>query len=107
MPQLDAKQAASMIERWISFYDMDNAKAWDKDDYPFIQTSCRQMRTAIQALRGKGPTAPAERKKVAAALEEFIEDSFMDDQNEWEPENRAFVKESMAALQFAAGFLQK
>ncbi|MEW4372210.1 hypothetical protein [Paenibacillus kandeliae] len=107
MPQLDDKQAATQIEKWIAFYDMDNPKAWDKDDYTFVQQSCRYMRTAVQTLRGKGNANPAERKKIASGLEDFIEDSFMDDPNEWEPENRAFVKQAMAALRHAAGVLKK
>ncbi|WPP41222.1 hypothetical protein SK066_22130 [Paenibacillus hunanensis] len=104
MPQMDAKQAASLIEQWIAFYDMDNPQAWDRDDYTFVQQSCRTMRAAIQVLRGK--SAPDQRK-LADGLEEFIEDSFMDDPHEWEPENRAFVKQAMEALQYTAAQLRK
>ncbi len=104
MPQMEAKQAASLIEKWIAFYDMDNSEAWDRDDYKFIQQSCRTMRAAIQVLRGK--SAPDQRK-LADGLEEFIEDSFMDDPHEWEPENRAFVKQAMEALQYTAAQLRK
>lgn len=107
MSQLEPKQAASTIEKWISFYDMDNAKAWDKDDYPFIQSSCKVMRSAIQALRGKAPAQPNERRKIAAGLEEWLDDSFMDDPNEWEKENKAFVQEALEAIQFTIQFLQK
>ncbi len=104
MPQMDAKQAASLIEQWIAFYDMDNPQAWDRDDYTFVQKSCRTMRAAIQVLRGK--SAPDQRK-LADGLEEFIEDSFMDDPHEWEPENRAFVKQAMEAIQYTATQLRK
>ncbi|MFD1884778.1 hypothetical protein [Paenibacillus wenxiniae] len=104
MSQMDAKQAASLIEKWIAFYDMDNPEAWDRDDYKFVQQSCRTMRAAIQMLRGK---SVPDQRKLADGLEEFIEDSFMDDPHEWEPENRTFVKQAMEALQYTAAQLRK
>ncbi|WP_322907004.1 hypothetical protein [Paenibacillus campi] len=107
MSQMDAKQAASLIEKWIAFYDMDNPQAWDRDDYAFVQQACRDMRAAVQTLRGKGNTVAAQQRKLADGLEEFIEDSFMDDPHEWEPENRAFVKQAMEALQYTAAQLRK
>lgn len=107
MSQMDAKQAASLIEQWIAFYDMDNPQAWDRDDYTFVQQSCRHMRAALQVLRGKGASNAAELRKLADGLEEFIEDSFMDDPQEWEPENRAFVKQAMEAMEYTAGQLRQ
>lgn len=105
--KMDPVKAAGLLEKWISFYDMNNPKAWDKDEYGFVKDTCKAMQFAAQALRGKGGAAkPAQRQEAAAQLQDWVEEYEMDNPANWEKENAQFVKEVVQAIEFAAASLK-
>jgi hypothetical protein len=107
MAPMNNEQAASLVEAWINYYDMDEPKAWEKDEYPSVKAACKSMRIAIQVLRGKPSGGAAQIKEAVANLEEFPEEHSMDDPEEWEKENRAFVKQALEAIHYAVDVLRK
>ncbi|MFH5181713.1 hypothetical protein ACHHV8_03255 [Paenibacillus sp. TAB 01] len=104
---MEPAQAARLLEQWIQFYDMNDKKAWDAEDYPYVKSVCDAMKLAAQALRGKAPSNPGAAKKAAALLEECPEEFEIDEPEAWEPENRAFVRDALEAIRFAAAFMKK
>lgn len=107
MTSMNANQAASLLEKWIVFLDMDNPKAWDKDEYGYIKDSCKMIRSSVGYLRGKGQGKGPNRKELSDLLEEFIEEIALDDPNEWEKENKQFVSEVLEAARFTVKFLRQ
>jgi hypothetical protein len=107
MSQMDAKLAAQLIEKWISVYDMDNAKAWERDEYPFIKDTSKAMKLSIQVLRGKSSVKGAPLHEAAAQLLEYVDEYGMDSPSEWEPETLPFVKEVLEAIKFTVSVLKK
>ncbi|WP_211748808.1 hypothetical protein [Paenibacillus sp. Marseille-Q4541] len=107
MTRMNANQAASLLEKWIVFLDMDNPKAWDRDEYSYIKDSCKMIRSSVSLLRGKNPGKGPSRTELATLLDEFIEEIALDDPAEWEKENAAFVKEVLEAAQFTVTFLRQ
>lgn len=104
---MDPAKAARLLEQWIEFYDMNDKKAWDPEDYPYVKSVSEAMKTAAQALRGKSSGNPAALKKAAALLDECPEEFEIDEPEAWEPENRPFVKDALEAIRFASAFLKK
>lgn len=107
MAQIAPKKAADLLDKWIVFLDMDNPKAWDRDEYPYIKESVKVIRSAVSLLRGKSAGKSPSKKELAELLNDFIEEIALDDENEWEKENRAFVKEVHDAAKFAVKFLKQ
>lgn len=104
---LDPVKAAGLLEKWISFYDMNDPKAWDKDEYGFVKDTCKAMQLSAQVLRGKGASAPpAQRQQAAAQMLEWVDEYEMDNPANWEKENAQFVKEVLQAITFAAAYLK-
>jgi hypothetical protein len=106
MAQITPESAALLLEKWIKFYDMDNPKAWDPDEYAEVKNDCKALQLAVQALRGKAAEM-TKLKEAAARLSKFPQEHCMDDREEWEPENYPFVKSALEAVQFATTFLKK
>ncbi|GAK40946.1 hypothetical protein PUW24_14280 [Paenibacillus urinalis] len=106
MVQMTSKKAADLLDQWIVFLDMDNPKAWDHDEYPYIKESLGVVRSVVKLLRGKGAGKAPGKKELAELLNEFIEEIALDDEQEWEKENRAFVQEVHEAAKFAVRFLR-
>ncbi|MEK3725643.1 hypothetical protein [Paenibacillus sp. FSL H8-0034] len=104
---MDNKQAASLIEKWIPYYEMDEPVAWERDEYPSVKNACKSMRLAIQVLRGKPAAGDAQLKEAAKQLEQFLEEHYLDDPDEWEKENVAFVQQVQEAIQHTIVFLKK
>ncbi|WP_240414875.1 hypothetical protein [Paenibacillus periandrae] len=104
---MDNKQAASLIEKWITYYEMDEPEAWERDEYPSVKNACKSMRLAIQALRGKAAAGDAQLKEAAKQLEQFLEEHYLDDPDEWEKENVAFVQQVLEAIQYTIVYLKK
>ena len=107
MNQMDATRAAQLIEKWISVYDMDNAKAWERDEYPFIKDTSKAMKLAVQVLRGKSALKGAPLRAAATQLLEYVDEYGMDSPAEWEKENIPFVKEVLEAINFTVAVLKK
>lgn len=107
MTRMNANQAASLLEKGIVFLDMDNPKAWDRDEYSYIKDSCKVIRSSVSVLRGKSQGKGPSRKELAELLEEFIEEIALDDPNEWEKENKDFVKDLLEAVRFTVKFLRQ
>ncbi|MHA0856859.1 hypothetical protein [Paenibacillus sp. CMAA1364] len=107
MSQMNEKQAAQLIEKWISVYDMDNAKAWERDEYPFIKDTSTAMKLAIQVLRGKSDMKGKSLQGVASQLLEYVDEYGMDSPQEWEKENIPFVKEVLEAIHYTVSILNK
>ncbi|MEK3911335.1 hypothetical protein [Paenibacillus sp. FSL H7-0331] len=104
---MDNKQAASLIEKWIPYYEMDEPEAWERDEYPSVKNACKSMRLAIQVLRGKPAAGDAQLKEATKQLEQFLEEHYLDDPDEWEKENVAFVQQVLEAIQYTIVFLKK
>lgn len=107
MTSMDNKQAASLIEKWIPYYEMDEPEAWERDEYPSVKNACKSMRLAIQVLRSKPAAGDAQLKEAAKQLEQFLEEHYLDDPDEWEKENAAFVQQVLEAIQYTIVFLKK
>lgn len=107
MSQMDTKRAALLIEKWISVYDMDNAKAWEKDEFPFIKDTSKAMKLSVQVLRGKSTAKGAQLHEAATQLLEYVDEYGMDSPEEWEKENIPFVKEVLEAIEFTVSLLKK
>jgi uncharacterized protein YhfF len=107
MAPMDNKQAAALLEQWIQYYEMDEPEAWERDEYPSVKNACKSMRLAIQVLRGKSSATAAQLKEAALQLEQFPEDHSMDEPEEWEKENAAFVKQALDAITYTVGVLRK
>jgi hypothetical protein len=107
MAAMDNQQAASLLEAWIKYYDMDEPKAWDPDEYPSVKNACKSMRYAVQVLRGKPSGGAAQLKEALVNLDEFPEEHSMDDPEEWEKENAAFVKQALEAIRYTVEVLKK
>jgi hypothetical protein len=107
LTSMDNKQAASLIEKWIPYYEMDEPEAWERDEYPSVKNACKSMRLAIQVLRGKPAAGDAQLKEAAKQLEQFLEEHYLDDPDEWEKENVAFVQQVLEAIQYTIVFLKK
>ncbi|AOZ93079.1 hypothetical protein [Paenibacillus crassostreae] len=107
MSQMDVTRAAQLIEKWISVYDMDNAKAWERDEYPFIKDTSKAMKIAVQVLRGKSALKGASLHAAASQLLEYVDEYGMDSPAEWEKENIPFVKEVLEAINFTVAVLKK
>jgi hypothetical protein len=85
--QMDPIKAARLLERWISFYGMDDKDAWPQEDYPFVKQSCEAMLLAIELLRGKTANVDVGVKRAAAQLEKWPKVHSMDDPEYWESED--------------------
>lgn len=107
MTSMNTDQAASLLEKWIVFLDMDNPKAWDKDEYSYIKDSCKMIRSSVSCLRGKSQGKGPSRRELSELMEEFIEEIALDDPNEWEKENKDFVSEVLEAARFTVKFLRQ
>ncbi|WP_169810085.1 hypothetical protein [Paenibacillus antarcticus] len=107
MSQMDATRAAQLLEKWISVYDMDDAKAWEKDEFPFIKETSKAMKLSIQVLRGKSAAKGSQLHEAAAQLLEYVDEYGMDSPSEWEAENIPFVKEVLEAVTFTVAVLKK
>ncbi|NHN32998.1 hypothetical protein [Paenibacillus agricola] len=107
MAVMDNIQAASLIEAWIKYYEMDEPKAWEPDEYPSVKDACKSMRYAIQILRGKPSGTAAQLKEAIVNLDEFPEEHSMDEPEEWEKENAAFVKQALEAIRYTVDVLKK
>ncbi len=105
--QMDPIKAARLLERWISFYGMDDKDAWPREDYPFVKQSCEAMRLAIQLLRGNKTSVGVDVKRTAAQLEKWPKVHSMDDPEYWESEDFPFVQNALEAIRFAASFLKE
>ncbi|GIP22056.1 hypothetical protein [Paenibacillus sp. J22TS3] len=104
--KMDPVKAAGLLEKWISFYDMNDPKAWDKEEYGFVKDTCKAMQLSAQVLRGKGASVkPAQRQAAAAQLLDWVDEYEMDNPGSWEKENVSFVKEVVQAITFAASYL--
>ncbi|WP_438348659.1 hypothetical protein ACP8HI_24200 [Paenibacillus sp. FA6] len=104
---MDTKRAAQLIEKWISVYDMDDVKAWERDEYPFIKDTSKAMKLSVQVLRGKTAANGAQLQEAAAQLLEYVDEYGMDTPEEWEKENIPFVKEVLEAIHFTVALLKK
>jgi hypothetical protein len=51
--QMDPLRAARLLEKWFSFYGMDDPDAWPPEDYPQVKKAYEAMQLAVEALRGK------------------------------------------------------
>lgn len=49
---MDQEWAVRLLEKWISFYGMDDPKAWPREDYAYVKRACDAMRLAIDVLNG-------------------------------------------------------
>lgn len=107
MSQMDEKRAAQLLEKWIAVYDMDDAKAWEKDEFPFIKETSKAMKLSVQVLRGKSAVKGAQLQQAAAQLMEYVDEYGMDSPSEWEPENVPFVKEVLEAITFTVALFKK
>ncbi|WP_429374076.1 hypothetical protein [Paenibacillus sp. DS2015] len=107
MAQMDATRAAQLLEKWISFNDMDDKSAWEPGEYSFIQNTSKAIRLSVQVLKGKSSAKGAQLQDAAAQLEEFADEYGMDSPEEWERENVAYVKETYEAFQFTVSLLRK
>ncbi len=107
MSQMDTKRAAQLLEKWISVYDMDDAKAWEKGEFPFIKDTSKAMKLSIQVLRGKSVAKGSQLHEAAAQLLEYVDEYGMDSPSEWEQENIPFVKEVLEAVNFTVALLKK
>ena len=44
--EMDATRAARLLERWFSFYGMDDPETWPPEDYPQIERAYEAMQPA-------------------------------------------------------------
>lgn len=104
--QMDPIRAARLLEKWITFYGMDDRGAWPPEDYPYVKKACEAMRLAIEVLRGNPVNQKMDIRKAASVLEEWPTVHSMDDPNVWNPMDFPFVRNALEAVTFAASFLK-
>jgi hypothetical protein len=106
MPEpMEPIRAARLLEKWISFYGMDNEDDWEPEDYLEVKKYLRAMELAIGVLRGDRPKTGI--KEAATLLEQWPDVHSMDDQDCWESEDFPFVQNALEAVLFAASFLKE
>jgi uncharacterized protein YmfQ (DUF2313 family) len=105
--QLDPIRAARLLERWISFYGMDDKDAWPPEDYPDVKKYLLAMELAIEVLSGNRSKTATDIKKAATLLEEWPNVHSMDNPGHWESEDFPFVQNALEAVRFAASFLKE
>jgi hypothetical protein len=103
--QMEPIRAARLLEKWISFYGMDNEDDWEPEDYLEVKKYLQAMELAIGVLRGDRPKAGI--KKAATLLEQWPDVHSMDDPDCWESEDFPFVQNALEAVLFAASFLKE
>jgi len=104
--QMDPSRAARLLEKWISFYGMDDQDAWPPEDYSYVKKAREAMQLAIELLRGNGTRQKKDIRKAAAILAEWPTIHIMDDPNVWNPIDFPFVRNALEAVNFAAAFLK-
>ncbi|MBU4533427.1 MAG: hypothetical protein KJ650_07365 [Firmicutes bacterium] len=105
--QMDPTRAARLLERWFSFYGMDDREAWPREDYPQIKRAYEAMQLAVEVLRGNTSKEKTGIQKAIAQLEEWPTIHSMEDPDDWEPVDFPFVRNVLEAMRFAAAFLKE
>lgn len=101
------ERAARLLEKWISFYGMDDTKAWPPEDYAYVKRACDAMRLAIGVLNGNSDYKDKEISKAVKVLKDWPTMHSMDDADMWEAEDFPFVRNALQAIMFAASFLNE
>ena len=105
---MEPEKAAEVIEKWISFYGMDNPKAWPSEDYAYVKRACEAMRRAIDFLKGQNETLTTkEIEDIAQILKDWPRMHSMNNPKMWEKETYPFVRSSLHALMFTVSYLQE
>lgn len=104
---MEPERAALLIEKWISFYGMDNPKAWPPEDYAYVKRACEAMRVSINIFRGNMENNPKELSKTVTVLKEWPTMHSMNNPNMWEAEDFPFVRNALDAIMFAVSFLNE
>ncbi len=104
--EMDTTKAASLLEKWINFYGMDDRDAWPPEDYSHIKKAREAMELAIEVLRGNTVVEKADIKRAAKELDNWPTVHNMDDPNMWDPMNFPFVKNALRAVIFASSLLK-
>ncbi len=107
MASMDADRAAHLLEKWIQFYGMNDSKAWEPEDYRYVQQAYEAMHYAIQTLQGKDAGSKLTNKEAIRRLKEWPTMHIMDDPDAWEKEDFPFVRNALEAVRYAAAFLKK
>ncbi len=104
---LDPIMAASILDKWINFYGMDDPEAWPREDYSYVKRACEAMRLAIEILRGRTVSNKNELKKAVKTLREWPTVHCMDDPEMWDEMNFSFVRNALEAVNYAATYLEE
>ena len=106
MALMDKERAARLLEKWISFYGMNDASAWEPVDYAYVHKGCEAMRYAIETLRGQVANETISSQEAVRRLEEWPTMHIMDDPTVWEAEDFPFVRNAFEAVHFAVTTLK-
>ena len=104
---LDPTLAANILDKWISFYGMEDADAWPREDYGYVKRAAKAMRLAIEILRGGTVRDNKEVKKAVQVLREWPTVHNMDDPQSWEEVSFPFVKNALESVLYAASYLEE
>jgi len=104
---LDPTLAANILDKWISFYGMEDADAWPREDYGYVKRAAKAMRLAIEILRGGTVRDNKEVKKAVQVLREWPTVHNMDDPQSWEEVSFPFVKNALESVLYAATYLEE
>ena len=104
---MDTERAIHLLEKWIQFYSMNDSKAWEPEDYHYVEQAHEAMQYAIQTLQGKSAGNTITKKEAIRRLKEWPTMHIMDDPDAWEAEDFPFVRNALETVHYAAAFLKK